>query len=76
MTPTEAIRTLYNDDLDVHHIDDWKISTFATKGVETMAPRKTGAISYTLCSYDFRMGSTPIQSSWISAQNHSSCWLH
>jgi hypothetical protein len=23
MTPTEAINTLYHDDLDVHHIDDF-----------------------------------------------------
>ena len=77
MTPTEAIRTLYNDDLDVHHIDDWKISTFATKGVETMAPRKTGAIPHALRSYEFRkMGSAPIHGSWIGAKSQSSCCSH
>jgi hypothetical protein len=24
LTPTEAINMLYHDDLDIHHLDDWK----------------------------------------------------
>jgi hypothetical protein len=34
MTPTEAINTLYPDDLEI------KILTLATKGVKMLAPQK------------------------------------
>jgi len=40
MTHTEAIITIYHDDLDVRHIDDWKFYTCNKWGRDSGPPER------------------------------------
>jgi len=50
MTPTEAINTLYFDDMDILHINNWR---FFTHKKREMKHPKTEIIPYILCPYEY-----------------------
>jgi hypothetical protein len=50
MTPTEAINTLYCYDMDILHIDDWRLFTPQKR----YTPKKTETIPHILRPYDYR----------------------
>ena len=50
MTPTEAINTLYYDDMDILHIDNWRFFTPQKR----YTPKKTETIPHILRPYDYR----------------------
>jgi len=47
MTPTEAINTLYYDDMDILHIDNWRF--FTPKKRDRWYTPKTETIPHLLC---------------------------
>ena len=46
MTPTEAINTLYYDDMDILHIDDWRFFT-PRKETEMIHPKDSNNTTLT-----------------------------
>jgi hypothetical protein len=54
MTPTEAINTLYYDDMDILHIDNWRF--FSTQYLQEKRQRytpKTETIPHLLCPHEY-----------------------
>ena len=67
MTPTEAINTLYYDDMDILHIDDWRFFT-PRKETEMIHPKDRNNTTH-ICPYKYwKMGPTPLLISWTSAK--------
>jgi hypothetical protein len=46
MTPTEAINTLYSDDMDILHIDNWRFFTPKKRGRDDTPQRQTQYHTY------------------------------
>jgi hypothetical protein len=74
MTPTEAINTLNHDNLDVHHIEDWK---FCNKRGEMLASQKDRSnTTHTTLLWFWKGGTYPYSKLSDFARNRSSCCSH
>jgi len=67
MTPTEALNTLYYDDMDILHIDNWRFFT-PKKRDRDHTPQRQKQYHH-ICPYEYwKMGTTALEISWTSAQ--------
>jgi hypothetical protein len=57
MTPTEAINTLYYDDMDIQHIDNWRF--FTPKKREMIHPKDRNNTTLTMPLFILKNGPFP-----------------